>query len=99
MALRPDPELIAAYHFFSWILQKVVRPCTRNDLAFGLVVMLAYLIFRDLEEAWPNLNLTAQKGLDHLETLSAVEGGKGEPVPCAFQSPAHCLPGSYQPSM
>lgn len=41
-----------------------------------LVVMLAYLVARELERAWANLNLTVEEGLDHLKSLSAVEFGK-----------------------
>lgn len=44
--------------------------------AHVLVVMLAYLIVRELERAWSELNLTVEEGLDHLKKLSAVEVGK-----------------------
>lgn len=44
--------------------------------AHVLVVMLAYLIVRELERAWSGLNLTVEEGLDHLKRLSAVEVGK-----------------------
>jgi len=44
--------------------------------AHVLVVMLAYLVARELEKAWSDLNLTVQEGLDHLKCLSAVEVGK-----------------------
>lgn len=54
--------------------------------AHVLVVMLAYLIVRDLEEAWSNLNLTVEEGLDHLKTLSAVEVGKKGGA-CALRIP------------
>jgi len=54
--------------------------------AHVLVVMLAYLIVRELEEAWSGLNLTVQEGLDHLKGLSAVEVGKKGGV-SAFRIP------------
>jgi len=44
--------------------------------AHVLVVMLAYLIVRELDWAWSGLNLTVEEGLDHLKKLSAVEVGK-----------------------
>jgi hypothetical protein len=44
--------------------------------AHVLVVMLAYLIVRELEGAWSGLNVTVEEGLDHLKKLSAVEVGK-----------------------
>ena len=44
--------------------------------AHVLVVMLAYLIVRELERAWSDLDLTVEEGLDHLKRLSAVEVGK-----------------------
>ena len=37
------------------------------------MVMLAYLVIRELEKAWADLNLTVEEGLDHLKNLSAVE--------------------------
>ena len=43
--------------------------------AHVLVVMLAYLVVRELTAAWSDLNLTVEEGLDHLKTLSAVEVG------------------------
>jgi len=45
------------------------------------VVMLAYLIVRELEKAWASFDLTVEEGLDRLKALSAVEvkikGGAG----------------------
>src|SRR6266851_623875 len=44
-----------------------------------LVVMLAYLIRRDLSQAWSSLDVTVEEGLNQLQTLSStemiVEGG------------------------
>ncbi len=57
-----------------------VRPVyvrkAEHTRAHVLVVMLAYLIVRELERAWSELNLTVEEGLDHLKSLSAVEIGK-----------------------
>jgi len=47
-----------------------------NTQGHVLVVMLAYLIVRELDRAWSGLNLTVEEGLDHLKKLSAVEAGK-----------------------
>jgi hypothetical protein len=44
--------------------------------AHVLVVMLAYLIVREVERAWLGLDLTVEEGLDHLKKLSAVQVGK-----------------------
>ncbi len=52
-----------------------VRKATHTR-AHVLVVMLAYLIVRELERAWSGLDLTVEEGLDHLKKLSAVEVGK-----------------------
>jgi len=52
-----------------------VRRAARTR-AHVLVVMLAYLVARELEKAWSDLNLTVEEGLDHLHSLSAVEVGK-----------------------
>jgi hypothetical protein len=38
-----------------------------------LVVMLAYLIRRDLSQAWTSLNLTVEEGLNQLQMLCATE--------------------------
>jgi hypothetical protein len=38
-----------------------------------LVVMLAYLIRRDLSQAWTSLDLTVEEGLNQLQTLCATE--------------------------
>lgn len=39
----------------------------------ALVVMLAYLIIRELRQAWSPLNLTVEEGLTQLATLCALE--------------------------
>ena len=44
--------------------------------AHVLVVMLAYLLTRELEKAWSDFNVTVEEGLDHLKNLSAVEIGE-----------------------
>jgi len=38
-----------------------------------LVVMLAYLIVRELKRAWADLDVTVEEGLEHLKGLCAVE--------------------------
>jgi len=43
--------------------------------AHVLVVMLAYLVVRELTAAWSDLNLTVEEGLEHLKTLGTVEVG------------------------
>lgn len=56
-----------------------------------LVVMLAYLIVRELRRAWSHLNLTVEEGISQLAKLSAFEisaHGQGTccrvPKPCAM---------------
>ena len=39
----------------------------------ALVVMLAYLIIRELRRAWGHLNLTVEEGVAQLTTLCALE--------------------------
>ena len=47
-----------------------------------LVVMLAYLIVRELRDAWASLDVTVEEGLHHLSTLCAITMTvKGHP-PC-----------------
>ena len=38
-----------------------------------LVVMLAYLIRRDLSQAWTSLDVTVEEGLHQLQTLCSTE--------------------------
>ena len=38
-----------------------------------LVVMLAYLIRRELSRAWASLDVTVEEGLHQLQTLSSIE--------------------------
>jgi hypothetical protein len=45
----------------------------RNTRGHALVVMLAYLIVRYLRQAWADLDLTVQEGLDQLTTLCATQ--------------------------
>jgi transposase len=45
----------------------------RNTRGHALVVMLAYLIARHLRQAWADLDLTVQEGLDQLTTLCATQ--------------------------
>jgi transposase len=45
----------------------------RNTRGHALVVMLAYLIVRHLQQAWANLDLTVREGLDQLSTLCATQ--------------------------
>lgn len=49
-----------------------VRNAARTR-AHVLVVMLAYLLVRELREAWANLEGTVEEGLDRLQRLCAVE--------------------------
>jgi hypothetical protein len=44
-----------------------------NTRGHVLVVMLAYLIVRELKRAWADLDLTVEEGLEHLKGLCAVE--------------------------
>ncbi|MEW5725850.1 MAG: IS1634 family transposase [Thermodesulfobacteriota bacterium] len=56
-----------------------VRPVyvrrAQSTRAHVLVVMLAYLVVRELTAAWSDLNLTVEEGLEHLKTLCTVEVG------------------------
>jgi len=45
----------------------------RNTRGHALVVMLAYLIVRHLRQAWADLDLTVEEGLEQLTTLCATE--------------------------
>jgi transposase len=45
----------------------------RNTRGHALVVMLAYLIAHYLRQAWADLDLTVQEGLDQLTTLCATQ--------------------------
>jgi len=44
-----------------------------NTRGHVLVVMLAYLVVRALREAWVELDVTVEEGLDHLKTLCSIE--------------------------
>jgi len=56
--------------------------------AHVLVVMLAYLLTRELEAAWSGINITVREGLDHLKRLSAVKVGKANGLEvCRIPSP------------
>jgi transposase len=54
-----------------------VRPVhVRNEASTRghvLVVRLAYLIVRKLRQAWAEIDLTVEEGLEHLKTLCAME--------------------------
>ncbi|MCP4339132.1 MAG: IS1634 family transposase, partial [Desulfobulbaceae bacterium] len=39
------------------------------------VVMLAYLLRRELERAWDKVDVTMEEGLDSLATLSSIDMG------------------------
>ena len=43
-----------------------------NTRGHALVVMLAYLIVRHLRQAWADLDLTVEEGLEQLTTLCAT---------------------------
>jgi len=45
----------------------------RNTRGHALVVMLAYLVVRYLQQAWADLDLTVKEGLDQLTTLCATQ--------------------------
>jgi hypothetical protein len=45
----------------------------RNTRGHALVVMLAYLITRYLRQAWADMDLTVEEGLDQLTTLCATQ--------------------------
>jgi transposase len=45
----------------------------RNTRGHALVVMLAYLIARYLRQAWADMDLTVEEGLDQLTTLCATQ--------------------------
>lgn len=45
----------------------------RNTRGHALVVMLAYLIVRHLRQAWADLDLTVEEGLEQLTTLCSTE--------------------------
>jgi len=52
----------------------------------ALVVMLAYLIVRELAECWAQLNRTVEEGLDELSSLTLTEMRvEGKPQ-------LHCVP-------
>jgi len=54
-----------------------------NTRAHVLIVMLAYMIIRELDNAWKNLYLTVEEGLRSLSTLTMLEVSFGEEA--AFQ--------------
>jgi len=62
-----------------------------------LVVMLAYLIVRELERCWSGFDLTVEEGLDRLGTLSAMtmtmstNGTKVRKIPAPRQESAQLL--------
>ena len=45
----------------------------RNTRGHALVAMLAYLIVRHLRQAWADLDLTVEEGLEQLTTLCSTE--------------------------
>lgn len=45
----------------------------RNTRGHALVVMLAYLIVRQLRQAWADLDLTVEEGLKQLTTLCSIQ--------------------------
>ena len=45
----------------------------KNTCGRALVLMLAYLLLRRLQQAWEGLDLTAAEGLKQLATLGAIE--------------------------
>src|ERR1700733_2717477 len=49
-----------------------------NTRAHVLIVMLAYMIIRELDNAWKNLYLTVEEGLRSLSTLTMLEVSFGE---------------------
>jgi len=60
-----------------------------NTRAHALVVMLAYLIVRELRRAWADMDLTVEEGLSQLATLSTMRvrvsrahgGGEAHKIP------------------
>jgi len=60
-----------------------------NTRGHALVVMLAYLIVRQLRRAWADLDLTVEEGLGQLATLSTMRvsvslahgGGEAHKIP------------------
>jgi hypothetical protein len=54
----------------------------RNTRGHALVVMLAYLVARYLRQAWADLDLTVQEGLDQLTTLCATQILVNDEVRC-----------------
>ena len=56
------------------------EPSTRGHV---LVVMLAYLIRRELSRAWTSFDFTVEEGLERLKTLCAME--------VKFDTGARCL--------
>jgi len=54
--------------------------------AHVLVVMLAYLIVRELRKAWATLDVTVEEGLDELGSLSAIRMG------LANKPQTYCIP-------
>jgi transposase len=59
----------------------------------ALVVMLAYMIVRHLQQAWANLDLTVEEGLDELSNLCSQEivvknGGSYQQIPTPNQTSA-----------
>jgi len=45
----------------------------KNTRGHALVVMLAYLVTRHLQQVWVDLDLTVEEGLDQLKTLCATQ--------------------------
>ena len=62
-----------------------------NTRGHVLVVMLAYLIRRDLSQAWISLDVTVEEGLNQLQTLCSTEikiDGKGSCLRIPTPNPA-----------
>lgn len=63
-------------------LRPIYVRCEKSTRGHVFVVMLAYLIRRELERGWAELDLTVEEGLDTLKTLCAmtVKLGAGQEV-------------------
>jgi len=56
--------------------------CADSTRGHALVVMLAYMIRRQLARAWAPFNLTVEEGLEHLKTLCSMQLTGPGGVPC-----------------
>lgn len=80
-----DLALVEQAFRISKTVELEMRPihvrCEASTRGHALVVMLAYILVRELARRWTDLDLTVQEGIDRLSTLCVTEiigGGKAQ---------------------